>query len=101
MTGLRAMKPGPIWREIMKTLFATLTFAVVTAFAAPSFADDMMKCDEASMMKVEHDAMAVTDKGEMEAAMKEVDMAKAAMKDGKMDDCAMHLDGAMKAGMMK
>ena len=29
-------------------------------------------------------------------AMKEVEMAKASMKDGKMDDCSMHLGEAMK-----
>jgi hypothetical protein len=85
----------------MKTVFAAVTFAVVAAFAAPSFAAEMMKCDDASMMKLEQDAMAVKDKGEMEAAMMEVEMAKKAMKDNKMDDCAMHMEGAMKAGMME
>ena len=85
----------------MKTVIAAVTFVVVAAFAAPSFAAGMMQCDEASMMKLEESAMAVKDKGEMEAAMKEVDMAKKAMKDHKIDDCAMHMEGAMKAGMME
>jgi hypothetical protein len=85
----------------MKALFSALAFATVTAFAAPSFAAEMMKCDDAGMMKVEQDAMAIKDKTHMEMAMKEVDMAKMAMKDGKMEDCAMHMDGAMKETMMK
>ena len=43
------------------------------------------------MMKVQEMIDADTD-----PAMKEVDMAKMAMKDGKMADCSMHLDNAMK-----
>lgn len=77
---------------------------VAIAGSAPAFADDMMACDDASMMKTEEMAMAMTDpaqKEHMDMAMKEIDMAKMAMKDGKMDDCAMHLDAAMKETMMK
>ncbi len=85
----------------MKIFLSALAFAAITAFAAPSFAAEMMKCDDASMMKLEQDAMAVKDKMHMDMAMKEVDMAKMAMKDGKMEDCAMHMDGAMKETMMK
>ena len=71
------------------------------AFVVPSFAVNLKQCDVGSMLKLEKSAMAVKDKGEMEAAMKEVDMAKKAMKDHKMDDCAMHMEGAMKAGIME
>jgi hypothetical protein len=69
--------------------------ALLTSLAVPAFAMDMMKCDEPSMMKAEEHAKMM--KGDsMTMAMQEVDMAKTAMKDGKTDDCSMHLDKAMK-----
>lgn len=74
------------------------------AMTAAASAQDMMACDDASIMKTEEMAKAMTDpaqKQSMEMAMKEIDMAKMAMKDGKADDCAMHLDAAMKATMAK
>jgi hypothetical protein len=49
---------------------------------------------------MEEGAMAMKDPAQKDAmmmAMKEVEMAKASMKDGKMDDCSMHLGEAMKA----
>jgi predicted outer membrane protein len=81
---------------MFKMVFAA---AVVTVgLAAPAFADDMMKCDDAHMMKAEESAkMAKGDK--MTMAMKDVDAAKMAMKAGKMDDCKMHLDKVMKDTM--
>jgi len=74
-----------------------ITAALLAAFAMPAFAEDMMmKCDDAAMMKAEDHAKMM--KGDsMTMAMKEVDMAKTAMKDGKSDECMKHLDGAMKA----
>jgi hypothetical protein len=56
----------------------------------------MMKMDEA--IKAGTDPMM---KQDADMAMKEMDMAKMAMKDGKMDDCSMHLTNAMKAMDMK
>jgi hypothetical protein len=59
-----------------------------------------MACDETSIMKTEEMAKGMTDpmkKDAMMMAMKEVDSAKMAMKDGKTDDCAEHLNNAMKA----
>lgn len=87
----------------MKT---TLCAAAVVALAlsAPAFAqDNMMKCDDASMMKMQTEMDAMTDpamKDKKEMAMKEMDMAKMAMKDGKMEDCTMHMGEAGKQ-MMK
>lgn len=67
----------------------------------PAFADDaMMKCDDASMMKMQTDMDAMTGdamKPQKEMAMKEMDMAKDSMKANKTDDCMMHMDNAMKA----
>lgn len=72
-----------------------LVAAMVASFAMPVFAMEMMKCDDASMMKAEEHAKMM--KGDsMTMAMKEVDMAKSSMKDGKTDECSKHLDNAMK-----
>jgi hypothetical protein len=89
-------------------MFKSTFFAAAIAIATiqPVFADDaMMKtdamgmatCDDASMMKAQADVDATTDAAMKDMAMKEMDMAREAMKAGKADDCAMHLDGAMKA----
>jgi hypothetical protein len=88
----------------MKNTIAALAFASFTAFAfAPSaFAMDKMKCDEDSMMKVE--MMMKEHKGDKkmgEMAMKENEMAAMSKKEGKMDDCAMHLNMAAESLMKK
>ena len=71
------------------------------ALIQPALADDtMMKCDDASMMKVQGDIDAMTDASmasQKEMAMKEMEMAKDSMKANKTDDCVMHIDNAMKA----
>jgi hypothetical protein len=81
-----------------KTILAAA--ALMACMMTASSAMDKMACDEASMKKMEDGAMAMKDPAQKDAmmmAMKAVDMAKTAMKDGKMDDCSMHLDEAMKA----
>jgi hypothetical protein len=80
----------------------TLSAALLaSAFAIPAFADDamMMKCDDASMMKMQThmDAMGSSMKDKKEIAMKEMGMAKMSMKAHKMNDCKMHLDNAAKS----
>lgn len=76
-----------------------LTVAVLAVgAAAPAFADDMMMCDDAHMMKAEESAKKATG-DKMTMVMKDVDAAKMAMKDGKMDDCKMHLEKVMKDTM--
>ena len=55
-------------------------------------------------VKVDEAIKADTDpamKNDVDMANKEMDMAKMAMKDGKMDDCSMHIGNAMKSMMMK
>jgi hypothetical protein len=87
---------------MLKTVAMAGLFAL--AFAVPAFADDMAKCDDATMMKVDDAIKADTDpamKNDVDMATKEMDMAKMAMKDGKMDDCSMHIGNAMKSMMMK
>ncbi len=70
--------------------------ALVALFAiTPAVAADKLACDDASMKKVE---MMMKEKMGMKVntdmAMKESDMAMMSKKDGKMDDCAMHLNMA-------
>lgn len=80
---------------MIKTIFAA---AMLSALAAPAFADDMMMCDDDHIMKAEEAAKMAT--GEtMDMAMKDVDAAKMAMKDGKDDECVMHLEKVMKDTM--
>ena len=74
----------------------TTAAALLALFAAtPALADGMLACNDDGMMKVE---MMMKEKTEMKAntamAMKENDMAMMAKKDGKMEDCAMHLNMA-------
>ena len=80
----------------------TKTFLIATAMTLAlgggAFAMDM-KCDDASMMKMQSDmdANAMATKDQKDMAMKEMTMAKDSMKANKLDDCAMHMDNAMKA----
>lgn len=86
-----------------KTLTALLFAATVTLASAPAaFAMEKMKCDDDSMMKVE--MMMKEHKGDKmmaDAAMKENEMAAMSKKEGKMDDCAMHLNMAADSLMKK
>jgi hypothetical protein len=73
----------------------TTAALAATLLAAPAFAADKLACDDAGMQKVE---MMMKEKADMkvnvEMAMKENEMAMMAKKDGKTDDCAMHLNMA-------
>lgn len=75
--------------------------ALAIAFIQPAFAQDtMVKCDDASIMKVQTQVDAITDaamKEKKEMAMKELDMAKETMKANKTDECVKHVENAMKA----
>ena len=79
-----------------------LKFAVAVAVTGlfaitPAFADEMMKCDDANMMKMDMMVKAANDpmmKTQMEMAMSEMTMAMDAKKASKMDECEMHLNKA-------
>ena len=79
-----------------------LKYAIATTVAGlfaitPAFADEMMKCDEANMMKMDMMVKEANDpmmKKQMEMAMGEMTMAMDAMKASKMDECEMHLNKA-------
>jgi uncharacterized protein involved in copper resistance len=80
---------------MMKITLVAAAFSAI--FLQTAFADDMVKCDDASMMKMQTEMDAMKDDAMKADAMKEMDMAKEAMKADKMDDCTMHMDSAMKA----
>lgn len=79
-----------------------LKFAIAAAVAGlfaitPAFADEMMKCDDASLMKMDKMVKETTDpamKKQMEMAMGELTMAKDAMKASDMAKCETHLNKA-------
>ena len=82
-----------------------LSAALAALFlSAPANAAMHMKCDDASMTKMQTDMDAMKDpamKANMDMAMKQMGMAKTAMKDNKMDDCSMHMGMAHMSMMMK
>lgn len=83
---------------MIKTTVVTAVLGL--AFIHPAAAmGAMMKCDHGSMMKVqsEMDSMDSSMQAQKTMAMKEMNMAKTAMKAHKSKDCMMHLDSAMKA----
>ncbi len=86
-----------------KTLTALLFASAVTlATANAAMAMEKMKCDDDSMMKVEMMMKEHTgDKMMADAAMKENEMAAMSKKEGKMEDCAMHLEMAAESLMKK
>jgi len=79
----------------------TLAAAVLAgALAMPAMAEAMMmKCDEATMMKMDKDIDGMKDMAMKDKAMKEMTMAKDSMKMNKADDCMMHMDKAHKSMM--
>ena len=80
-----------------------LKFAVAAAVAGlftitPASADEMMKCDDANMMKMQKEIDADVDPGmkkQVDMANEEMKMAMNAMHASKIDDCTMHLNKAM------
>jgi hypothetical protein len=92
-----AIREIPMTKTLTAILFAS---AMTMASANMASAMEKMKCDDDAMMKVE--MMMKEHKGDkmkMESAMKENDMAAMAKKDGKMDECAMHLNMAAESLM--
>ena len=88
----------------MKT-FVCAAAVLTLALSVPASAQDtMMKCDDASMMKMQTEMDAMSDpamKNKKDMTMKHMDLAKASMKEGKMEDCTMHMGEASKEMMKK
>ena len=86
----------------MKLLIRSAVLGLV--LAAPTNAMDPMKCDDASMTKIQAEMDAMSDpamKANKDMAMKHMEMAKTAMKENKMDDCSMQLGMASMSMTMK
>ena len=81
-------------------LRAFLAATALSTLLTPAFAEEM-KCDEASMMKVQAGVDEARKNSSMKAqedmAIKHLDMAKEAMVAKEVDECVMHLDEAIKA----
>ena len=82
-----------------------LSAALIVLFlAAPANAMEAMKCDEASMITMQTNMDAMNDpamKASKDMAKNQMDMAKTAMKNNKMDDCSMHMGMASMSMTMK
>lgn len=77
--------------------FVTAALAAGVFAVAPAYADEMMKCDDANIMKMEKMVKETTDpamKTQMEMAASEMTMAMGAMKASKTEECEMHLNKA-------
>lgn len=80
---------------MLKYAIAAIVAGLFTV--TPTLADEMMKCDDANMMKVQK--MIDDDKDpammkQVEMATSEMTMAGEAMHASKMDECEMHLNKA-------
>ena len=84
---------------MLKTIAIAAMLGLTTAGTASAM-DDMMKCDNETVMKVS-EAVKMAPENHMEKAQMELDMAKEKMAGGMNDDCAMHLKAANDAAMMK
>ena len=87
---------------MMKLLLSAAVYGLF--LATPANALEAMKCDDASMMQMQTDMDAMSDpamKANKDMAMKQMGMAKTAMKDNKMDDCSMHMGMASMSMTMK
>jgi hypothetical protein len=85
---------------INKLLGAAAIAAVIVA-VAPASAARMGGCSGDNLEKTEAAIEAMPEGEGKMMAQKEVAMAQTAMLDGKMGVCAMHIQHAMHAGMMK
>jgi hypothetical protein len=86
---------------LSRILIASVLGLGLTTYAS---AQEMMKCDDASMMKVQTELDAMTDPAmaqQKDMAMKEMAMAKEAMAAKKTDECTMHMENASKEMMKK
>ena len=80
---------------MMTRIFAATGIATILAFA-PALAQDV-KCDDATLVKLEADTAAITDAAKKEATMEHVTLAKESL--AKKDDkaCLEHLEEAIAA----
>lgn len=87
--------------NMIKKLLGAATMAAVILAVAPASAAKMAGCSGENMMKTETMIDAMADGPNRAMGQQEIAMAQAAMLDGKMGACAIHLSKAMHVGMMK
>jgi hypothetical protein len=87
----------------MKNLFLTTALFTLMMFN-PAQSMETVKCDDATMTKMQSDIDAMTDsamKTNRDIATKQMDMAKTSMKNNKLEDCSMQLGMASMSMKMK
>ena len=86
---------------ISKLACAALVAAVTMAAIPASAKSKMRGCSDASMAKVDEMTMKMPDGENKTMAMQEMTSAKSSMSQKDMAGCSMHMNKAMKMGMMK
>jgi hypothetical protein len=86
---------------MINKLLGAAAMAAILYSTVPASAAHMGGCSGANMTKAESAIDAMADGPSRMMGQKEIAMAQTAMLDGKMGACAMHLNKAMQAGMMK
>lgn len=86
---------------ISKIACVALIVAVTMAAAPASAKSKMMGCSDASMGKADGMVMKMPDGESKTMAMQEMTSAKSSMSQKDMAGCSMHMNKAMKMGMMK
>jgi hypothetical protein len=85
---------------INKLLGVAATAAMIYS-TVPASAAHLAGCSGDNLAKTESAVEVMADGAGKSTAQKEIALAQTAMLDGKMGACAMHLNKAMQAGMMK
>jgi biotin synthase-related radical SAM superfamily protein len=80
---------------MMTRIFAATGIATILAFG-PALAQDM-KCDDATLVKLEADTAAITDAAKKEATMEHVKLAKESLVNKDDKACQEHLKEAIEA----
>ena len=86
---------------MINKLLGAAAMAAMVCSIIPASAAQMGGCSGANLTKTETMTDAMADGPGRMMAQKEIAAAQAAMLDGKMGACAMHLNKAMHVGMMK
>lgn len=86
---------------MINKLLGAATMAAVVLAVVPASAAKMGGCNSQNLSKTESMIEATADGEGKMMAQKEIAQAQDAMLSGKMGACAMHLNKAMHAGMMK
>jgi hypothetical protein len=86
---------------MMKTFVGAAAMAAVMYSTVPASAATMGGCSGANLTKTESAIDVMADGPSKSMAQKEVASAQTAMLNGKMSECAKHLNTAMHAGMTK